>query len=141
MRRATGGKPYPIAANLEVSLEPTAAAPARARAAVGVWLQGDSDTPATRDVALLLVSELVTNCLRHARTSTKAPLWLTASRRDGSVHLEVHDDGTDGLVAPGRSRTNRRSGGFGLELVSQLSAAWGVERDAGGTTVWLDLGT
>jgi serine/threonine-protein kinase RsbW len=140
MRLAIGGQPAGIAANLEVSFQPTAAAPAEAREALGAWLRQEPHDPAMREVALLLVSELVTNGLRHARTSADALLCLMASRRDTTVHVEVRDEGTDGRVAKAPSQRRDRSDGFGLELVEELSAAWGVERDADGTTVWLDLG-
>ncbi len=55
-----------IAVILELSLAPTPAAPSRARAAVSDWLARERDNEVFAEIALLLVSELVTNCVRHA---------------------------------------------------------------------------
>ena len=90
--------------------------------------------------ARLLVSELVTNGIRHARISADQPLHLTASLSLARLRLDLHDHGTRGTVAPRRHEPREAAaGGFGLNLVAQLSSAWGVQRDAHGTTVWLEL--
>jgi len=127
-----------VAAPLEIPLAPSADAPARARAELTAWLEQEAALATLIRDARLLVSELVTNCVRHAHISQKQPLRLSASLRPATFRLEVHDDGIHGTVA---RRTPRRdgAGGFGLDLVAQLSNTWGVERDAYGTTVWLEL--
>lgn len=84
----------------------------------------------------LLVTELITNALRHGslrsgdRVSLKA--WLTGD----VLRIEVRDPGRDGDVvqrAPGQ-----RDGGYGLYLVEQLTKRWGVDR-RDGTVVWCEL--
>jgi anti-sigma regulatory factor (Ser/Thr protein kinase) len=132
-----------IAAILALWLAPTLAAPTRARAAVSAWLEQEPRDAWLMDITALLVSELVTNCVRHAQLVGDEPLGLRASLRDATLRLEVWDSGTDGTVArQARRRADvDASGGFGLELVARLSAAWGVERDTRGTTVWLELPT
>ncbi len=127
-----------IAAPLEIPLAPSADAPARARAELTAWLEQDAAPATLIHDARLLVSELVTNCVRHAHISQKQPLRLTASLRAATVRLEVHDDEIDGTVARRPPRRDR-AGGFGLDLVAQLSSTWGVERDTYGTTVWVEL--
>jgi two-component sensor histidine kinase len=127
-----------IAAPLEIPLAPSADAPARARADLTAWLEHDAALATLIHDARLLVSELVTNCIRHAHISQKQQLRVTASVRAASFRLEVHDDGIHGTVARRPPRPGR-AGGFGLDLVAQLSSGWGVERDAHGTTVWLEL--
>jgi anti-sigma regulatory factor (Ser/Thr protein kinase) len=129
-----------IAPLFEISLAPTDAAPTRARAEVSAWLgQGPHDDAILRD-AQLLVSELVTNGIRHARISADQPLHLTASLGITTLRLELRDHGTRGTVARRRPQPHdATAGGFGLDLVAQLSSAWGVQRDAHGTTVWLEL--
>ena len=88
---------------------------------------------------LVPVSELVTNCVRHVLITPDQLLRLTVTLRAETLRLELHDDGTDGTVA---WRTpQQHNGGYGLDFVAQLSSAWGVERDAHGTTVWLELAT
>jgi hypothetical protein len=55
------------------------------------------------------------------------------------VRVELHDDGTGGIVAWRTPRRAAGAGGFGLHLVEQVSSTWGVQRDARGTTVWFEL--
>ena len=53
------------------------------------------------------------------------------------VRLEVEDPGRGGVIAP---RAPDLGGGFGLNLVQELSERWGLERvAAGGTRVWAQL--
>jgi anti-sigma regulatory factor (Ser/Thr protein kinase) len=128
-----------IARNFEISLAASLDAPARARAGVTAWLGQDGLGGTLTDDARLLVSELVTNCVRHALITPDELLRLTATLRAEILRLALHDDGTGGTVA---WRTpQQHNGGYGLDLVAQLSSAWGVERDAHGTTVWLELAT
>jgi serine/threonine-protein kinase RsbW len=129
-----------IATNLELPLAPTTAAPGRARAAVGDWLAQATLDARTDDVRLL-VTELVSNAVRHARIEAGQPLRLRAWLRETVLHIEVWDAGADGEVAPvpPRRSDDAGSGGFGLNLVALLSSDWGVHRDAHGTTVWFEL--
>jgi anti-sigma regulatory factor (Ser/Thr protein kinase) len=127
---------------LDIALAVSADAPACARAELTGWLARGCAASPLIDDARLLVSELVSNCVRHARIGPDELLRLTASQGAESVHVELHDAGTAGTVAwRAPDADDGAGGGFGLDLVAQLSSAWGVERDAGGTTVWLDLTT
>jgi anti-sigma regulatory factor (Ser/Thr protein kinase) len=87
------------------------------------------------DVRLLL-TELITNALRHADMAPDDEIAVRAELSGGTVRIEVRDPGRDGLVElrpPGP-----RGGGYGLFLVERLTDQWGVElRD--GTTVWAEL--
>ena len=87
------------------------------------------------DVRLLL-TELITNALRHANMAPDDQIAIRAELSDGTVRIEVRDPGRDGPVElrpPGP-----RGGGYGLFLVELLTDQWGVElRD--GTTVWAEL--
>lgn len=84
--------------------------------------------------ARLLVSELVTNAIRHgAGTAVRVAL----ERRSDVLRIEVHDQG-DGFVARPRDPDHHKGSGWGLHFVSRLARRWGVEAD-GGTTVWLEL--
>ena len=128
-----------IAALFQLSLAPTVAAPARARAAVTTWLAHAPRDAVLTDIALLLVSELVTNSLRHAQVEAEAPLRLKASLSTTALRLELWDNGTDGDVAERPPRRDNQAGGYGLHLVARLASDWGVDRDEHGTTVWLEL--
>ncbi|MCY7374172.1 MAG: SpoIIE family protein phosphatase [Spirochaetaceae bacterium] len=81
----------------------------------------------------LLVTELVTNALRHA----SGPIELTALLLDEIVTLAVRDGGTP-LPRP-RKVSESDEGGRGLHLVSVLAARWGARPTAKGKVVWCDL--
>jgi anti-sigma regulatory factor (Ser/Thr protein kinase) len=87
------------------------------------------------DVCALLVTELVTNAIRHG----EGAITLETECHDRErVRVEVHDEGH------GRPRMQHPdpwddSGGRGLMLVDALSHAWGVDRDASGVSVWFDV--
>jgi anti-sigma regulatory factor (Ser/Thr protein kinase) len=109
-------------------------APLRARRTVSLWLEGRGHAQLHED-AVLLVSELVTNSVLHAGQPAGAPVHVRAAAVDGVVRVEVHDHGH----GPVRPRTpNPQQGGFGLHLVNQLAARWGVSHDQG-TRVWFEL--
>jgi anti-sigma regulatory factor (Ser/Thr protein kinase) len=139
LRFPSKGDEHRIAAVMELSLAPTAAAPARARAAVTDWLGGHSRDDVLVEIALLLVSELVTNSIRHAQLEAETTLHLNASLGETTLRIELWDDGTGGTVARRAPRRDDDGGGYGLDLVERLSSGWGVDRDADGTTVWLEL--
>ena len=86
--------------------------------------------------ALLIVSELVTNAVRHggARTPDET-LELHVALVGEAVRLEVVDPG-DGFE-PG-AHGPRHDGGYGLHLLDRLAARWGVAGSAP-TTVWTEL--
>jgi anti-sigma regulatory factor (Ser/Thr protein kinase) len=85
----------------------------------------------------LLVSELVTNSVRHA-----------ANRHHGEVELEIVvwsdlvrcrvSDGGPGFEARTRQPGDDPASGWGLFLVEQLSDRWGVELEDG-THVWFEV--
>src|SRR3954452_11905753 len=90
------------------------------------------------DIALL-VSELVTNSVRHGGAGEDARRELAALREGQRLRVEVTDWG------PGFTRDARPSrpadpvGGWGLVLVERLADRWGVERDGDATVVWFEL--
>jgi anti-sigma regulatory factor (Ser/Thr protein kinase) len=85
----------------------------------------------------LLVSELVTNAIRHAELSTDEAIRLILVESDGSLRVEVRDPGR-GFDWTGRDRPADEAGGWGLYLVETLADRWGVDRDDV-TTVWFEL--
>ena len=88
------------------------------------------------DTAVLIVSELVTNAVRHARTG---PLVL-ALRLEGAgawLRIEVHD--ADARVPRQRAPDGLDESGFGLLLIEALAGKWGVRQTASGKAVWAEL--
>jgi anti-sigma regulatory factor (Ser/Thr protein kinase) len=108
--------------------------PAAARNAVGAGLAGHVADDVLRDVRLL-VSELVTNSVRHAGLATDGVVRIGAEVTGGILRLEVDDAGTAGTVA---SHPPTSEGGYGLQLVEALAHRWGVTRQ-GFTRVWVEL--
>ncbi|GAA2112357.1 ATP-binding protein [Streptomyces synnematoformans] len=81
--------------------------------------------------AVLVVSELVTNAVVHARVRGREVLTRFV-RLDGGVRIEVHD-ASDVRPVP---RAPDGSGGFGLLLVEEFADRWGVAERAIGKIVW-----
>jgi anti-sigma regulatory factor (Ser/Thr protein kinase) len=133
------GQTRTIGQPLDFSIAATAAAPAGARVEIGAWLARERSDEVLIETAQLVVSELVTNSVRHAQTAAGARVRLTASLQGSMLHIELFDTGVDGNVSRRPPTFEDGSGGFGLDLVAELATTWGVERGPRGTTVWLDL--
>jgi anti-sigma regulatory factor (Ser/Thr protein kinase) len=89
---------------------------------------------AVADVAVLLVSELVTNSLRHAR----GPIGVRLERRGSDVlRVEVSDPVPD--LPLSRTAALDDEGGRGLQLVARTSLRWGTRHSRAGKTVWFEL--
>lgn len=83
----------------------------------------------------LVVSELATNAVLHART----PFEVKVEVSEGHVRIEVHD-GT-GRRPIRRFFSDQATSGRGLRLIEELCRAWGVVADADGVgkTVWAEV--
>jgi anti-sigma regulatory factor (Ser/Thr protein kinase) len=115
-------------------LAPGPTAPARARTFLTDTCRRWGAEEFVTDAALV-VSELVTNAVRHAGTEMRLVLELRA----GTLTVRVHDQGPGlpRLIPP----AERGFGGQGLAIVVQLAQAWGVAvEDGGGKAVWCRLG-
>ncbi|MBT2366825.1 ATP-binding protein [Streptomyces sp. ISL-10] len=88
---------------------------------------------AVEDAALLVLSELVTNAVRHAHVSPGREIETRYLREADGVRIEVHDAADERPAA----RVPEESGGWGLGLVDTLADRWGVDkRDGVGKSVW-----
>jgi anti-sigma regulatory factor (Ser/Thr protein kinase) len=85
----------------------------------------------------LLVSELVTNSVRHARLGPGDRIRLQVEISDRVLRVEVSDPG-EGFVANIPEPGARGPGGWGLFLTERLADRWGIDRDGEWTTVWLE---
>lgn len=113
-------------------------APGAARGVVADCV-GERVPPAMLDDAQLLVSELVTNSVRHSGASPGDGVVVRVELTPSMLRVEVEDPGRGGVIGPGAAG-GERGGGFGLNLVQALSERWGVEHVAvGGTRVWAQL--
>jgi anti-sigma regulatory factor (Ser/Thr protein kinase) len=117
-------------ASLELAPDHTAAA--RARHFVSKTLQHWGLEGVVAD-AELLVSELVTNAILHARS----PATVTVDRTPTVIRVSVRDHST----ATPRLRDYEPAAvtGRGLLLVDRIAQRWGIETDAGGKCVWFEV--
>ena len=112
-------------------LEPSVASPARAREYCDSVLVEAGCTASKAADARLVVSELVTNAVVHART----PIELLLHLRDRVLRIEVTDLGVD---RPQRWARDESSG-RGLPIIEALGKAWGVIDLGSSKTVWCEL--
>jgi anti-sigma regulatory factor (Ser/Thr protein kinase) len=109
-------------------------APAEARRAVE-GLGAEVDIALIRDVQLV-VSELVTNSVRHS--GSNEPIRLRAWARPSGLKVEIADGG-DGFEPPAAGGDGREAeGGRGLLILDALAERWGVTSDAR-TCVWFEV--
>lgn len=95
------------------------------------------------DDAILILSEFVTNALRHARALTSDTIRVSWSLSgDGLLRIEVTDGGgTTRPVTKPYSMSVSAQAGRGLEIVDRLADRWGSQREESGDeyTVWAEL--
>jgi anti-sigma regulatory factor (Ser/Thr protein kinase) len=120
---------------LEVIVASGIDAPGTARAAVAAWLSAHVPQRVLED-AQLLVSELVTNSVRHARLPAGTAIAVSVGLFDAFVRVEVEDPGDVAIGA--RAPDREHGGGFGLYLVETLAQRWG-SRHEGTTCVWAEI--
>lgn len=83
------------------------------------------------DDVVLVVSELVTNSVRHS-ASTK-PIKMLIEISGSRIRLEVSDCGLGFDVLE-----SMRGGGLGLFIVDRIAASWGIHTN-GFCTVWVEI--
>nr|WP_202450576.1 ATP-binding protein [Streptomyces sp. SID4917] len=124
-----------------------------ARHAVRDTLRTWKVLPAVRDVAVLLVSELVTNSLRYASgpigvrlalragtsaaTSAGISAGISTARERPALLVEVSDPLPDPPTE--RPAGPDDEGGRGIQLVACSAKRWGTRRGKTGKTVWFEL--
>lgn len=130
----TGARMPPEVWTASITLPPERTSPRAARAlfrlALDQWHIADVDS------ADLLLSELVTNAVVHART----PLSLRVAAREGWARVEVQDGSPE---APASFHATPRSEhGRGLLLLDRLADDWGWTADtcpSRGKSVWFEV--
>jgi anti-sigma regulatory factor (Ser/Thr protein kinase) len=85
----------------------------------------------------LLVTELVTNSLRHGRLGEGDAIHLVVEMEPRSVRVEVRDPGT-GFDAPAPRETPDLGAGWGLYLLGRIADRWGINCETS-TCVWFEM--
>jgi anti-sigma regulatory factor (Ser/Thr protein kinase) len=114
-------------------------AAAEARRAIAE-LRADLDPPLMETLGLL-VTELVTNSVRHTECDS---LTLRVAIGKAAVLTEVADDGpnfdAEAAVEAEQLDDRAEDTGWGLFLVQRLARDWGVKKDERSKRVWFELG-
>jgi anti-sigma regulatory factor (Ser/Thr protein kinase) len=118
---------------LELPAEPHSAKVAR-DAVAGL----DGHLGAVFGDVVLVISELVTNSVRHAGLDAGEPVQLSVNIDGDMVRVAVRDPGP-GFKPPAAPHDPAHVGGWGLVLVEQLAVRWGVEHDGEANVVWCEL--
>jgi PAS domain S-box-containing protein len=120
---------------LELRLPGGATAPGAARRAL-VAAIGERLGETAQGDALIVISELVTNAIRHGGAQEEsAEVRIDVALLPEALRLEVTDPGPG--FEPG-GHGPRADGGYGLHLLDRLAARWGVA-GASPVTVWVEL--
>jgi anti-sigma regulatory factor (Ser/Thr protein kinase) len=105
-------------------------------------LTADLDAAGVVDAAVgdvvLVVSELLSNAIRHAQPLPGARVQVAWAVDDGSVEVAVSDGGAPTRPYPAHASVSAL-GGRGLDIVEYLARTWGVRADSQGLTVWAVL--
>ncbi|MBC7557804.1 MAG: ATP-binding protein [Dermatophilaceae bacterium] len=91
------------------------------------------------DEAEVVISELVSNSVRHAKPLADGTIRLGWTVRAGVVEVEVTDGGGPTVPRPA-PRSLLAVQGRGLRIVRGYAHEWGVHEDRAGRTVWVSLG-
>jgi anti-sigma regulatory factor (Ser/Thr protein kinase) len=86
----------------------------------------------------LLVSEVVTNSVRHAGLGPHDAVELHVTAEPDHVRAEILDAGP-GFRPPQTGPVAGAGSGWGLYLVGRVADRWGVDRADGRTRVWFEL--
>lgn len=121
-----------------ISLEvpASARAPGLARGALDGIV--DRLRPQVFEDGRLLLSELVTNSVRHGGLGEPERISIHIRLIDHRLRVEVSDRGL-GFVGALRGRRDSEPGaGWGLSILERVAARWGIAREQG-TSVWFEL--
>jgi anti-sigma regulatory factor (Ser/Thr protein kinase) len=119
------------------SVTGAATAPGEARHEFSDRLDGRLQ-PDTMETARLLVSELVTNCVRHGDAGRGGAIEVSGALLERTLRIEVAGRGPEFEHTPTRPDPST-VGGRGLFLVEALSTSWGIAASEDRTTVWCEI--
>jgi anti-sigma regulatory factor (Ser/Thr protein kinase) len=112
--------------------QPDAIAQARERI---VQLAGPFIDPARVGDLRLVISEVVTNAVRHGG---QGDMLLAVTPKQEFLCVQVTDTG-DGFAPRPRAYAPDEDGGFGLFLIERLTRRWGLTRENSNTRVWFEF--
>ncbi|HET9899682.1 MAG TPA: ATP-binding protein [Actinomycetes bacterium] len=137
-REAAARSPTDFGSSMELPHAPSSVGLARRRLSDELAEHHVSRT--TVDDAALVLSEILSNALKHARPLESGHVEVSWDvLLDGTVCLAVTDGGSTTRPVVGRPSVSAL-GGRGLGIVAALASEWGVDGPVPGTTtVWARL--
>ena len=105
----------------------------------GAEAAADAREPPIEAKVSLLLTELVTNAVRHGGARNGEPLTVTLERWPWLLRVSVSDPGPVFQWRPPDPRRPPEEGGYGLVLVDRMARRWGIEPSEDSTTVWFEL--
>jgi anti-sigma regulatory factor (Ser/Thr protein kinase) len=128
----SGGGDKQFVTNVRLCLTANTSAPSKARRAIDE-LESDLGDSLAGNIRLL-VSELVTNSIRHSGAPTDRPIECAFRASPDVVRIEVQDRGSWRPPTPDPDGAS----GWGLYLVDRLADRWGLEHGEG-TRAWFEI--
>jgi len=123
--------------HVHARLAPESEAPGQARQALSSLRPGLSRE--RYDELALLVSELVTNSVKHGGLDQGEWVELDVELGEDAVRGEVFDSGPGFARTDAQRPAGAQTSGYGLFLVAEIAERWGVATDRGLTRVWFEL--
>jgi anti-sigma regulatory factor (Ser/Thr protein kinase) len=124
-----------VAAATSVLLPHSAASVGQARRTLEGHLSAHGVGRSTIDDAALVLSELISNALKHARPLPSGDVRVQWALDAGLVRIDVTDGGATTRPQP-HPPSMSALGGRGLSIVGVLASEWGVREAGDETTVW-----
>jgi anti-sigma regulatory factor (Ser/Thr protein kinase) len=118
------------------SIAPDVNAPVVARRALERFSGQLEDDVAERSA--LVVSEVVTNSVKHAGLTATQPIDLEIGLAPERLRIEITDDGPGFEPAAAPADPSQATGGWGLPLVDRLTDRWGIDFSHS-THVWCEF--
>jgi anti-sigma regulatory factor (Ser/Thr protein kinase) len=103
-------------------------------------LLGDGFNNGLRQRSELVLSEVVTNSVRHAELNDSQPIGVEVALSPDLLRIEITDEGPGFQPVPVASKPDHAPGGWGLWLVDRLTDRWGVDFSHS-TRVWCEFDT
>jgi anti-sigma regulatory factor (Ser/Thr protein kinase) len=123
---------------ISVPIHGSTKAPGIARNAVLSRLDGRITDATAYDTALV-ITELVTNSVVHAKLGEEDTVLVEVTVLNDRLAITVTDPGSD-LTPRLLPLDVAKANGLGLQLVDRLCLSWGVHRNPSATKVWCELG-
>jgi anti-sigma regulatory factor (Ser/Thr protein kinase) len=156
MITSTAGLAREVSASSVILLPHAPSSVSVARHRLGADLRAHGVPEASVGDAILVLSELLTNAIRHAKPLPGGQVEVSWSIQAGTLKLAISDGGGPTHphqvrpLAPAQNRAGPQPvrealsvrqalGGRGLSIVGHLASRWGVRGDDQGTTVWAVL--